>query len=196
MNTLTTLATVIAVPAVTPGPNNFIIMAQSAAMGMRRAIPAILAVAVGSALMLALVLCLNAFVFLERFEQLIGVAGSLLLAGLAIQQWMNAGRPTRLAAGPARALALISFQWVNPKAWVLMIVIATAANSAAISPWRPIALLFSISIASSMLWASLGTRLSRFRSDSNSARWLGRGLAGVLFLTATQLFLTQLGVFR
>lgn len=193
MQTLADLALVIAVPTVTPGPNNFIVMAESAAGGIRRAVLPILAIAVGSALMLAAVTPLLSFQFMQQFLPFVGVAGALVLAGLAIQQWLSASRPIQPFFGDGRAAALAPLQWTNPKAWALVAAVAAASSASGLSAWIPVALLAAISIASSLLWATAGQRLSNLANHQVYGRWIRRAMAASLLLVAVQLFLSQIG---
>ena len=194
MHSLLCLAAIIALPMITPGPNNFIVMAQSVAGGVRRAIPSILAIAAGSAIMMTVAIRFVTFAFVERTQMWIGIAGSFFLAVMTIQQWLAADRPLQAHFGPSRSLALIPFQWVNPKSWVLAVIVATAASTAGVSSWLPILLLVTISIASSLLWALLGGKLSRLASDPTRGLWLRRAMAAALLLATIQLLLSQFGV--
>jgi threonine/homoserine/homoserine lactone efflux protein len=193
MQTLADLALLIAVPTVTPGPNNFIIMTESAAGGIRRAFLPILAIAVGSALMLAAVTELLAFQFMQRLLPLLGIAGALALSGRAIQQWILARRPLQQIFEAGRAAALAPLQWTNPKAWALVAAVAAAGSASRLSGWIPIALLALISIVSSLLWATAGRRLSDHLAHPAYGPWIRRAMAASLLLAAVQLFISQIG---
>jgi threonine/homoserine/homoserine lactone efflux protein len=193
MRTLATLALVIAVPTVTPGPNNFIVMAESAAGGIRRAILPILAIAVSSALMLAAITPLLTFQFMQQLLPLVGVAGALVLSGLAIQQWFLAGRPIQPFFRAGRAVALAPLQWANPKAWALVVAVAAKGSVSGLSPWIPVALLAVISVTSSLLWATVGQWLSDLAAHPVYGPWIRRAMAASLLLTAIQLLLSQIG---
>lgn len=193
MQTLADLALVIAVPTVTPGPNNFIVMTESATGGIRRAIFPIVAIALGSAVMLAAVTPLLAFQFMQQLLPLVGVAGALVLSGLAIQHWLSADHPIQAFFGAGRAAALVPLQWTNPKAWALVVAVAAAGDASGLSAWIPVALLAGISIASSLLWATAGQRLSNLANHPVYGPRSRRGMAALLLLAAVQLFLSQLG---
>src|SRR4030095_9567629 len=115
MHSLLSLAAIIALPMITPGPNNFIVMAQSLAGGVRRAIPSILAIAAGSAIMMTVAIRFVTFVFVERTQLWIGIAGSFFLAVMTIQQWLAADRPLRAHFGARRSLALLTLHLYKPK---------------------------------------------------------------------------------
>ena len=193
MQTLADLALVIAVPTVTPGPNNFIVMAESAAGGVRRATPSILAIAVGSALMLAAVTPLLAFQFMQQVVPVVGTTGALVLSGIAVQQWFSASRPIQPFFSAGRAAALAPLQWTNPKAWALVVAVAAAGSVSGLPSWIPIALLAAISTASLLLWASVGQRLSSLTNHPVYGPWIRRAMAASLLFAALQLLRSQIG---
>ncbi|MBA3668108.1 MAG: LysE family transporter [Sphingomonas sp.] len=176
-----------------PGPNNFIVMAESIAGGIRRAVPSILAIAVGSALLLAAAKGLLAFHFMQRIVPLIGVAGCLLVAAMAGRLWMKPAEPDMLGIHSKRPIALVPFQWVNPNSWVLAVVVATAASSAGYPDWVPIALLAALSAAASLLWAMVGQSLAPLAANPKHGRWLNRAVAVAMFVAALQMFISQIG---
>ncbi len=193
MEQLGALVAIIAVPTIAPGPNNFIVMAQAAAGGVRRAAPAILAIAVGSAVMLATALAAASMEFVERAGPWIATTGSLLLGALAGRLWLRAGQPDLAVRPLGSAATLVPLQWLNPNAWVLTIVVAAGSQALKASPATALFLLAGISVGCSLLWALLGGALSRLAQRPERRLWLDRALAAALFLAALHLFLTQIG---
>lgn len=110
------------VTSVTPGPNNFMLLASGLNFGFRRTIPHALGVALGFALMVAIIG--------------LGLAGVFAAAPVLLQalKWVGAAYMVYLAIKIARAgpmkegatggrpmtfLQAAAFQWVNPKAWIM-----------------------------------------------------------------------------
>lgn len=134
------------IAAITPGPNNVMILASSAAFGWRRSVPHMLGIAFGFAVMsIAVTLGLGAV--LARFPEwltLVRLLGAAWMLWLAWRLMAPALLPMRHAETDAdtdsdgqedtapttgRPLTLIEaalFQWINPKAWTM----ATAAAAA------------------------------------------------------------------
>src|SRR6202040_674243 len=117
------------VSAITPGPNNLMLLTSGVNFGFRRTIPHMLGVGLGFALMVGLVgVGLDAT--FTRFPALLPI---MRYAGVAYMLWLA----TKLAlAGPVRDaeysgnplgfFGAAAFQWINPKAWVIAVSALTA----------------------------------------------------------------------
>jgi threonine/homoserine/homoserine lactone efflux protein len=109
--------------AITPGPNNVMLMTSGLNHGIRKSVPHLVGINVGFTLMLIIIgMGLgSAFDSYPLFHQTIKIAGVLYLAYLA---WMIAVTPTETQqlekAKPITFLQAALFQWVNPKAWVMI----------------------------------------------------------------------------
>lgn len=125
------------VASITPGPNNFMVMASGAAFGMRATLPHIAGIALGFAVMLsAVVFGLGAL--LEKAQVIWSVmkwAGVTWLCYLAWQLarpalfWSPPENTSSSESDKARPMTLIEaalFQWVNPKAWTMAIAATVA----------------------------------------------------------------------
>ena len=125
------------VASITPGPNNFMVMASSAAFGARRTVPHMIGIAGGFVVMItSVVLGLGAFLnAVPGVLFALRIFGTLWLLWLA---WQLAGPlfdcktvgdgplVPATTARPLRAYEAALFQWVNPKAWTMAIAISSA----------------------------------------------------------------------
>lgn len=158
------LMTYVATMSVTPGPNNLMLAASGVNHGLRRTLPHMLGVSIGHGIQLAVVASLLAWVmiWLDRSRLLLVLAGCSYLLWLAWRQ-ANASAPGGgQNTKPLGFVGAALFQWVNPKAW--MMVVNTAILflprggdwSAAVS----LALFCAaINFPCISLWAVLGDRL-------------------------------------
>jgi threonine/homoserine/homoserine lactone efflux protein len=193
MTSMISIAMLIAVAAITPGPNNFIVMTQASVAGAAAASRAIGAIVLGSGVMIALVTSLAALPFIERSTPWLALAGSALLALLAVQQAFHAGSPEQGEAALKSPLALLAFQWVNPKAWIMAALVASAGAASGHSSPALVALFCTISATCLILWAVGGRLLSNWARKNDRRKWVERALAAALFLTAAQMAISQLG---
>ncbi len=117
------------VAAVTPGPSNVMLTATGAQAGVLRGLPCLLGVAVGMGAMMMLVPLGLGGVVLAHPAALATLhwAGAAFLLWLA---WKIATSPPELDAAAAREpvgfVGAATFQWINPKSWL---VAASAAST-------------------------------------------------------------------
>lgn len=109
--------------SITPGPNNVMIMTSGLNHGIRKSLPHMIGINLGFTLML-IVVGLGLGSLFESNPQLhtvIKVLGACYLVYLA---WKIASTPTgpelQAKARPISFLQAAVFQWVNPKAWVMI----------------------------------------------------------------------------
>ncbi len=117
----------------TPGPNNLMLLTAGANFGFRRSLPHILGITLGcQVLLLAIALGLGQlFSTWPLSIVLLKLGGGGFLVWMAVQLL----RPRATALGEvaeARPLSFLQaalFQWVNPKAWLMLITgLATYVN--------------------------------------------------------------------
>lgn len=182
----------------TPGPNNLMLMTSGARFGFRRSIPHILGIVIGcQTLLLGIALglgsLLQTFPIAERVLQVLCVGALLYLAWLlvrpsaphenALYDEVPDGTP---AARPLKFWQAALFQWVNPKAWMMMITALAAysqpdnvAGSVVV-----IALLFLVlSLPVIGFWNFSGAALHNWLAAPRRERWFNRVMA-VLLLTS------------
>ncbi len=189
----------VTVAAITPGPNNFIVMAAATRGGFMGAFPAMAGVVVGSLGLLGLIWlgAGAAFNAVPPLRLALTVAGALYLA------WLGAGlirqaqggadgndTPGRVGRLPSTALGVAAFQLLNPKAWVL-VVTATAAISGETQSLTNLATLAAtlgvIFVLCLTLWASAGSVIAGWLGPPAARRWFDRAMGGLLLGSAALL---------
>lgn len=166
------------VSSITPGPNNFMLLASGVNFGFRRSLPHMLGIGAGFvALLLAVGFGLGAV--LTAYPQLhlaLKIAGGAYLLYLAWRIAMSRSMSAREdeAARPMTFLEATAFQWVNPKAWVM----ALTAMAIYTSPEAPFATVILVAAAFGIVnlpcvssWAAFGTALRGFLSDPRRLKW-------------------------
>lgn len=173
------------VTAITPGPNNLMLMASGANFGIRRSLPHLLGVMIGFMVMCALV----GFGLGGLFDLWPPAHGLMKWASVLYMLWLaakiaRAAPPGEGAAGgtPLTFLQGAAFQWVNPKAWAIAL-----AAMAAYAPDRElravliVAAVFGlVTLPSVGLWALLGQGMRRWLSDLRHLRLFNWTMAGLL----------------
>ena len=146
---------------ITPGPNNVMVAASAANHGIRSTVPHMFGIAVGFSVMLTLV-CAGLGSALVNWPLLLPVFRWVGAAWLAVLAWQIAVAPAPGEGGRVLGfLGAASFQWVNPKAWL----IAAGAAGEYLAPNHPLLLqlarIFVVFLAVGMpcllVWALLGS---------------------------------------
>ncbi|HVR81220.1 MAG TPA: LysE family translocator [Luteimonas sp.] len=190
-------AGLIAVAAITPGPNNLIVMRAAAHSGFMGALPAIAGIVAGGLAMLLLVMAGADVVFAAepRLHRVITVGGGVYLCWLGVSLVMGGfAKPGAHGVTPARTLpagaaALFGFQFLNPKSWVMVLTVTAGVRGGAEASqvFLPLAALFTVIPALCLaLWCSLGVLMTtrpRVRS------WLDRVMGVLLVVSALLLVL-------
>jgi threonine/homoserine/homoserine lactone efflux protein len=161
----------------TPGPNNIMLLSSGLTFGFRRTLPHIAGIAIGFALMVALVgLGLGAvFTAYPWLQVVLKYAGAAYLAYLAVA----IARAGPVAAGeaaqgrPMTFLGAALFQWVNVKGWVIALGTITAYAAIAPFPWNIVTqttLVLVIGAMSATTWALFGSALRPWLSSPRKVR--------------------------
>ena len=191
------LMTYVATMSVTPGPNNLMLAASGVNFGFRRTVPHMLGISIGHGMQVAIVGGLLAWVMVW----LDNVRLELVLAGCSYLMWLawrqaRAGQPGGSAkAQPLGFIGAALFQWVNPKAWMMVLNAAIlflprgGGWSAAFSLALMCALINLPCIA---LWAMAGDRLRARLSEPRALRLFNYIMALLLALTALWILIDEL----
>jgi threonine/homoserine/homoserine lactone efflux protein len=161
----------------TPGPNNIMLLSSGLTFGFRRTLPLIAGIAIGFALMVALVgLGLGAvFTAFPWLQVVLKYSGAAYLAYLAVA----IARADPVAAGeaaqsrPMTFLGAALFQWVNAKGWVIAVGTITAYAAIAPFPWNIVTqttLILLIGAMSATTWALFGSALRPWLSSPRKVR--------------------------
>lgn len=164
------------ITAITPGPNNFMLAASGANFGYRRTLPHVLGVIVGF-FVLTVTVGLGLGSLMERYPALhtiLKVAGAVFLLYLA---WRIASAGVHRAQGQkARPLTFLEaalFQWVNVKAWLVVInayaLYTTVGGNMAFELGVILTGFFLASIVAANAWAAFGIGIHRAIGDSPRA---------------------------
>ena len=183
------------VTSITPGPNNVMLTATGANVGMRRGMPHVLGVALGFALMLFLVAAGAGAAFIENPS----VMWWLRLAGIAVLLWLawkiaTAGRAAEAQRErPIGFLEAVAFQWVNPKAWLICAsAVGSFLDTGGSTALAQAALFGGIFVLVGMpcmvLWLGFGAAMQRFLRSDRALRVFNVAMGLLLAATALVMF--------
>jgi threonine/homoserine/homoserine lactone efflux protein len=178
---------VLVMAALSPGPNNLIVLRHSIDGGARKAGASIATIAMSGAAM-----SFASGLVLARFSPpdpiVPAMVGSLLLSVMAAYAWLSAGAPIRDDSsrifGPS---ALATFQLVNPKAWILVGAVNAVGTAAGISAWEIALTVVLVTGLCLSLWAALGAFLARLLQDNQQRLMFDRIMAILLLVFAVSL---------
>lgn len=187
--------------AVTPGPNNVMLLASGVNFGFLRSVPHILGTAFGMVVMIAAVGVglgglFRAYPAIYDVLRWVGAAYLLYLA------WRIAGSGAPEASGstatarPLGFLGAAAFQWVNPKSWVIVPYTVTAyvPLDGYFGNLLLVAALFGVVAAPSVgVWAAFGTALRRFLEAPDRVRAFNIAMALLLVLSLYPILTEGLG---
>jgi threonine/homoserine/homoserine lactone efflux protein len=197
METLMATAGMVVVGAITPGPNNFVVMRAGARVGWLRAMPEVAGVVLGSLAMLVIVVLGGDVLFtaVPRSRELLALAGGLYLVwlglGLVVGSFRSAppGERRDPPGLPTGAPALFAFQFLNPKGWVLVVTASAAAQAdgvlATLALLGPLFLL--IPAVCLVAWAALGSLFARALRQRRVQAWFDRVMGALLCASAVPL---------
>ncbi|WP_299360934.1 LysE family translocator [uncultured Paracoccus sp.] len=179
------LAGFVLVTTITPGPNNMMLLASGVNFGFRRTLPHLLGISCGLAVMLLLVgLGLDRVV--AGNPRLRAVMAVLSLAYVLWLAWKiaTAGAPeVRRGARPMTFLQACAFQWVNPKAWA-MVLSALIAYGAMPGGAAAVAAVFvTVGLPAISIWAAVGQGLRRWLAHPLRLRVFNGTMAVLLVLS-------------
>jgi len=177
------------VTSVTPGPNNIMLASSGITFGFKRSIPHILGIGFGFGLMVILVgLGLGTLIstspVLFTGMKVLGIA---YLLYLAYQIYHSDSINTQSSQiKPLSFLGAALFQWVNPKAWIMIMGAVTAYTSAqsSIGLFLWIGFIYGVvSIPSVGIWAYIGESFQRFANNPKKIKWFNQAMAVLLVIS-------------
>ncbi len=200
MESVLAIATILTVGAVTPGPNNFIVMAAGSRGGFPSAGPLMAGILAGGLLLLSFAWAGVSLIFQTepRLQILLSVAGSTYLAWLGGQMiWRTRQNVTEKIDNASQnnvlsytSFGVAVFQLFNPKAWVLILTLtaATMRSLDGLLGFSTLAALFVVVSATCLtLWALAGSIIGKLLADAIAKRWFDRSLGGLLVISAAAL---------
>jgi threonine/homoserine/homoserine lactone efflux protein len=177
------------VTSITPGPNNTMLLASGVNFGLRRTVPHLLGISAGVAFLMILVGIGLAQAF-ARFAWLYTVLETASVAYLLYLAWKIATSSTvQVRAGerrPMRFFEAVAFQWINPKAWMMVLTAATTIHLHASLSLNAalLALVFVVvGFPCITMWAACGVSLRRFLGNPRRLRLFNWTMATLLVLS-------------
>jgi threonine/homoserine/homoserine lactone efflux protein len=178
------IVTLFVVAAITPGPNNLMVMRSAARTGLAGAVAPVAGIVAGSlALLAAVVAGIGALVQQwPPLRALIGAGAALYMLWFGLSLIL----PRRAAAGerelPGGALGAFVFQFLNPKGWLMMLTAVGASSArgtlATFVFLAPLATF--IPLVCLLLWAAVGRALSVYLKRTTLAVWIDRVFGALL----------------
>lgn len=177
------------VAAITPGPNNFMLLASGVNFGFRRTLPHIFGMLVGF-LMLNVGVGLGLGALLKEFPMLhvaLKIGGAAYLVYLA---WRIATtRTMKKAESEAQPLSFLQaalFQWVNPKGWIMgitAVAVYSRPDALTVSIFMVVACFTVSGVISAPTWAGFGVALRGYLDDPVRLKWFNIAMGSLLALT-------------
>ena len=182
------LLTYMATMSVTPGPNNLMLAASGVNFGFRRTLPHMLGISIGVGIQIVLVAGLLAWVmtWLDALRLPLVFVGCGYLLWLAWRQ-ARAGQPgSSEKSRPLGFFGAALFQWVNPKAW--MMVLNAAILFLPHGNWTAVLWMAAMSVFVNLpciaVWAFAGDKLRLTLRDPLALRVFNYTMAAALAATA------------
>ncbi len=162
------------VTSATPGPNNIMLTASGANFGFVRSLPHVAGIIGGIALLnLAIGLGLGTvFVQFPVVQQILKIAGSTYLVWLAIKllSFSYVNEDVRQDIKPFSFLQAFNFQYINPKAWVMVISANASFSLSGELYWVSVGCIILVFVLvgppSVMIWAAFGQMIRLYLSNS------------------------------
>ena len=175
LNALPAAALFALVTTITPGPNNTMLLASGVNFGLKRTVPHVLGISAGMAILM-LAVGLGLAQTFERLPWLYTVLETASIAYLLYLAWkIGTSSSVQMRDGkqrPMRFHEAIAFQWINPKAWMMVLTAATTIHlhaSLSLNAALMALVLVVIGLPCITMWAAFGMSLRRFLAN---ARWL------------------------
>ena len=174
------------VSSVTPGPNTMMLLASGVNFGLKRTLWHLAGVNVGFPLMLLL----SGLGFGAIFERYPAIYSVMKIIGILYMLWLawKIARAAPMGAEgrvgqPMSFLQAIVFQWINPKAWAIVI----GAIAAYTVPEHFVETLVTITavyivagIPASLIWVVFGAGMRNFLRDPVKVKWFNWAMAMLL----------------
>lgn len=178
----------------TPGPNNFLLLSSGIKFGLRRTLSHIAGILVGFPLMLIILGIL--FHYISSIDPtlfyLFSYLGILYLLYLAYKIILSDSSikddPNHQ---PISFLQAVLFQWVNPKAWIMILSVLSTFISPQDSYYEKLLIITALFILfgtlNCFMWASLGMFIKEKLSNKKHMRYINAALGLMLLLAVLQM---------
>lgn len=188
-----TALALVAVTAITPGPNNAVVMARGVGGGIGAALPCVVAIALASLLMALFSALAADWLMIDGWKGGLSLIGSTVLVALAIAIWSNASKSNASGKCQVTGLAaLFVVQFINPKGWLMMAILVGRLPEGLAQSALSIALVPVITAVCLTIWAVSGFALQRFLDTVERRRLFDRATAAILGLFALTMITNSL----
>jgi threonine/homoserine/homoserine lactone efflux protein len=175
--------------SITPGPNNTMLLASGVNFGLKRTVPHMLGISAGVAL-LSLAGGLGLAQAFERFPWLYTALETASVVYLLYLAWkIGTSSTVQMREGerrPMRFHEAFAFQWINPKAWMMVLTAATTIHlhtSLSLNAALMAMVFVVIGLPCITVWAAFGTSLRRYLNDPRWLRAFNMTMAVLLVLS-------------
>jgi len=183
----------------TPGPNMIYLISRSIAQGRRAGLISLGGVALGFVFyMLCAAFGITALLFAVPYAyDALRFGGALYLLYLAWK--IGTSGEVKLRKGerrPMKFFEAIAFQWINPKAWMMVLTAATTIHLSESYSMNAIAMaviFYVIGFPCICLWAGFGTAMRQVLSDPKRLRVFNVAMALLLVLSLYPIALKLIG---
>jgi len=182
------------VMSITPGPNNTMLLASGVNFGFRRTLPHMLGITCGCTIMMVAIALGLGQVF-ARAPALYSAMEVLSVVYLIYLAWkIAASRSLSVDAANKRPMTFLqaaAFQWVNPKAWMMVVTGVTAfhVNDNLLVNALTLAVAFAIvNLPSISIWAAFGLGVRRFLAGPTALRAFNWTMAALLIASIAPTF--------
>jgi threonine/homoserine/homoserine lactone efflux protein len=166
----------VVVTSITPGPNNTMLLTSGVNFGFRRTVPHMLGISAGVVVLMLSV----GFGLGEVFRRVPVLYTVLETASVAYLLWLawkiGTSGDIKLKTGerrPMRFHEAIAFQWINPKAWMMVLTAATTIRLSTDFGMNTVAMavvFYVVGLPCICVWAAFGTGMRRFLADPRRLR--------------------------
>lgn len=191
--------TYIVVMSITPGPNNLMVTASGVNFGFRRTLPHLLGISCGTAVQLFLTANLMAWilVWLEAVRLPLAILGCAYLLWLSWRLLKSGSPEQKEVARPFSFVQAALFQWINPKAWVMVVnaAILFMPNTPELRLQASLGMALSqmlVNFPCIAVWALMGDRLRLFLLQPRYLTLFNGIMAALMTLTALILLYDEL----
>lgn len=174
----------------TPGPNNIMLTASGVNFGFRRTVPHILGIAIGFAVMnLAVGVGLGGvFEAYPTVHMVLKYVCAVYLMYLAFRiATAGEAKTGKARAKPFTFLQAAAFQWVNPKAWAIVVSAVATFTSVGGDLFAEVLLMsvifLIVTFPSASSWTFFGTVIARYLHNPARLRAFNLTMAALLMLS-------------
>lgn len=193
------LTSYMSVMSITPGPNNIMLASSGVNFGFRRTLPHMLGISLGCAfqLFITAVLLGHILVWLGNIRGLLAMLGCTYLLYLSWKLAHSAAPgSSNIASQPLGFIEAALFQWINPKAWVMVInaaILFMPQQEGAIPAALTLSLLTAlVNLPCIAVWALGGDRLRHHLQQPQRLRLFNLCMAMLMATTAVWMLWDEL----